>query len=82
MFICCADTAGGNGTAMTIPVFEGEKMLLLEFPIYTCVLSPIVCRSSGCQSMTKTSLDIFEALSIQSCIERTGAFIGRGPCSS
>ena len=73
MLICCADTAGGNGTAMTVPVFEGEKMLLLEFPIYMCVFSLIVCRTSGCQSMIKPSLDIFEALSIQSCIERTGA---------
>ena len=43
-------------------------------PTYTRVFSPSVCRSSGCQSMTKPSQAIFEALSIQSCDERIGAF--------
>ena len=40
----------------------------------TYVFSSSVCRSSGCQSMTKPSPDIFEVSSVQSCDERTGVF--------
>ena len=61
------------GKAMAVPDFEEEKWRRLN-STYTHVFSPSVRRSSGYQSMTKPSQDIFEALSIQSCNESIGAF--------
>ena len=51
-----------------------EKKWRRLIPIYACVFSSSVCRSSRRQSMTKPSQDIFEVSSVQSCDKRTGAF--------